>query len=77
LALQDLIASRATKVWKLMVFDEIVDALDATGIQNLIDMLKSIASDTAIYIISHSSDLKQFFDDCMLVVKENGVSRLE
>jgi DNA repair exonuclease SbcCD ATPase subunit len=76
LALQDLIASRATKPWKLMIFDEIVDALDQTGIQNLLDMLKSIAEDTAIFIISHSSDLKQYFDETILVIKEGGVSRL-
>lgn len=77
LALQDLIASRATKPWKLMIFDEIVDALDQTGIQNLLDMLKSIASDVSIYIISHSSYLKQYFDETMLITKEGGVSRLD
>lgn len=76
LALQDLIASRASKPWKLMIFDEIVDALDQTGIQNLLDMLKALAEDTAIYIISHSSDLKQYFDETILVTKEGGVSRL-
>lgn len=76
LALQDLIASRASKPWKLMIFDEIVDALDQTGIQNLLDMLKSIGEETAIYIISHSSDLKQYFDETILVTKEGGVSRL-
>lgn len=76
LALQDLIASRATKPWKLMIFDEVMDALDQTGIQNLLDMLKALAGDTAIYIISHSSDLKQYFDETILVTKEGGVSRL-
>jgi DNA repair exonuclease SbcCD ATPase subunit len=76
LALQDLIASRATKPWKLMIFDEVMDSLDDTGIQNLIDMLRAIASDSAVFIISHSSSLRQHFDEVLTVVKENGVSRV-
>ena len=76
LALQDLIASRATKVWKLMIFDEVMDSLDETGVQNLLDMLRSIASDSAIFIISHSNSIRQYFDEVITLVKENGISRL-
>lgn len=76
LALQDLIGTRSTKIWNLAIYDEIADALDATGIQNLIDLFRSIASEKSVYIISHSTDMKQYFDECLLFIKEGGVSRL-
>jgi DNA repair exonuclease SbcCD ATPase subunit len=76
LALQDLIATRATKTWNLMIFDEIMDALDTTGIQNLIELFRAIAKDKSTYIISHSTDLKQYFDSAIVIVKKDGVSSL-
>lgn len=76
LALQDLISTRSTKVWNLMIMDEIMDSLDTTGIQNLIDLFKSTIGQKAVYLISHNSDIKQYFDESLVFIKENGVSRL-
>ncbi len=75
LALQDLIASRASKVWNTIIFDEVMDTLDKTGIQNVIELLRTYQNKN-IFLISHSEDLKQYFDTAIIVQKENGVSKL-
>jgi DNA repair exonuclease SbcCD ATPase subunit len=73
LALQDLISTRATKVWNTLIFDEVMDALDKTGTEHVIDLFRTF-SGKSIYIISHSSDLKQHFDTAITITKEKGVS---
>jgi len=75
LALQDLIQSRASKVWSTVIFDEVFDTLDTTGIQLVIELFRSF-TDKSIYIISHNSELKQYFDTCITVVKENAISSI-
>ena len=75
LALQDLIATRASKVWNTVVFDEIFDALDRTGIEHVIDLFRSF-TDKSIFIISHSEDIKKYFDTAVIVEKKDGVSSL-
>lgn len=76
LALQDLIGTRSTKTWNLMIMDEIMDSLDTTGIQNLIDLFRNNLGSKSIYLISHNSDIKQYFDESLLFIKEGGISRL-
>ena len=75
LALQDLIATRASKVWNTVIFDEIFDALDRTGIEHVIDLFRSF-TDKSIFIISHSEDIKKYFDTAVIVEKKNGVSSM-
>lgn len=74
LALQDLIASRGMKNWSTLIYDELFDTLDNTGISNIIDLFKTVASDKNIFIISHNSDLKSLFDSGIVVKKQGGVS---
>ena len=75
LALQDLIATRATKKWNTVIFDEVMDALDKTGTEYLIDLFRTF-SGKSIYIISHSSDLKSHFDTSIIIKKEKGISNI-
>jgi hypothetical protein len=76
LALQDLISTRASKTWSIIVFDEIFDCLDKTGIEHVIDMFRTFKG-KSIYIISHSEDIKKHFDTSITIVKKDGISYVE
>ncbi len=77
LALQDLVASRSTKRINIAIFDEIFDALDSTGIENVVDLLKDLSQEkSTIIVISHNEHLKSYFDNIITVVKKNGFSTL-
>jgi DNA repair exonuclease SbcCD ATPase subunit len=74
LALQDLVASRATKPMSLWVGDEIDDALDGAGLERLMTVLEQKAREKGtVLIISHES-LADWVDQICTVTKEGGVS---
>lgn len=74
LALQDLVASRATKPIDLMMFDEIDNALDEAGLERLMIVLekKSRGRGTTL-VISHNS-LSDWIDNIAMVTKIGGTS---
>jgi DNA repair exonuclease SbcCD ATPase subunit len=60
-----------------LMADEIVDSLDAVGIDLFFNLLNSDElKDTQKLIISHDSSLKNYFDDVITVVKENEITRI-
>ncbi|MEZ2310841.1 AAA family ATPase [Paraburkholderia sp. RCC_158] len=74
LALQDLVASRATKPIGLWLGDEIDDALDEAGLERLMTVLETKAREKGtVLIISHES-LSDWCDQIATVTKEGGVS---
>lgn len=77
MALQDLVATRATKPIDLLVADEIDDALDAAGLERLMGVLEQKARERGtVLIISHNS-LRDWIRNVMLVTKENGASTIQ
>lgn len=77
LALQDLVATRASKSLDLWVGDEIDAALDASGLERLMSLLNDKASERdTVLVISHS-DLRDWFSRSITVVREGDVSRIE
>ncbi len=69
LALQDLVASRASKPIPLFVGDEIDNALDPAGVERLTMILQEKARERGtVFIISHS-DLKDWVPQVMKVTK--------
>lgn len=77
LALQDLIARRATKPIDLFIADEIDDALDVAGQERLIELLEERALERGtVFIISHA-ELKDQISNVMRVVKRQGVASVE
>lgn len=78
LALQDLVASRATKPIELFIGDEIDDALDPAGVERLTGILQEKARERGtVFIISHS-DLKDWVPQVMKVTKTaRGQSTIE
>lgn len=74
LALQDLVSQRATKPIDLFIGDEIDDALDMSGQERLIALLKKKASEKgSVFVISHN-ELKWYANKKLTVVKEGGKS---
>lgn len=74
LALQDLVASRATKNLEIMILDEIDDALDPAGLERLMGILEAKAQERgSILLISHN-DLGSYVRNEWQVVKVNNRS---
>lgn len=77
LALQDLVATRATKPIDLWIGDEIDEALDPAGLERLMGVLESKARERGtVLIISHNS-LQDWCDNVVTVTKKGGVSTVE
>jgi DNA repair exonuclease SbcCD ATPase subunit len=62
-----------------IIFDEILDSsADANGIENLLDIFKSMKSDgTKIFVISHSSHWTENFDEIWTIEKTGGFSTIK
>jgi DNA repair exonuclease SbcCD ATPase subunit len=77
LALQDLVASRASKPIDLWCGDEVDDALDPAGLERLMTILERKARERGTVVIISHADLKDWVDDVTVVTKENGVSTVQ
>ncbi|KLV10227.1 exonuclease [Photobacterium ganghwense] len=77
LALQDLVASRATKNIELFVGDEIDDALDESGLERLMGILEEKAIERGTVMVISHNDLKSWIRQTITVVKKDGQSRME
>lgn len=76
LALQDMVASRATKPINLFMADEIDDAMDQAGLERLMGVLERKAKERGtVLIISHNS-LADWCDQVITVTKSGGVSTI-
>jgi DNA repair exonuclease SbcCD ATPase subunit len=76
LALQDLVASRASNPIDIYFGDEIDDALDSHGLERLMGILERKAREKGtVLIISHNS-LTDWCDQVVRVVKKGGVSTI-
>ena len=77
LALQELVASRATKPIELFVADEVDHALDDAGVERLISVLNEKAySCKTLLVISHNP-LRNWIDNVIQVVKKDGYSTIQ
>ena len=78
LALQDLVMSRSESSTNFALYDEVFDALDSVGAENVIQLLKErLKTVGTILVISHNEHLKPLFDKSIYVTKQkNGISTL-
>jgi DNA repair exonuclease SbcCD ATPase subunit len=77
LALQDLVASRATKPIDLWIGDEVDDALDPAGLERLMGILEQKARERgSVLVISHN-ELSDWADSICTVTKRGGISKAE
>lgn len=78
LALQDLIASRANKKLNIMFMDEVLDTLDRQGTDSVIELLMEISKEkSSVFVISHNDDIQSYFQNFLLVTKQDGCSTIE
>ncbi|MBA7689511.1 hypothetical protein ES703_98019 [subsurface metagenome] len=78
LALQGLVANFGPHDLNILFFDEIFDALDKTGSEKVTDLLiEESRGKDSVFVITHSEDLRNYFDSIITVVKKDGVSRIE
>jgi DNA repair exonuclease SbcCD ATPase subunit len=77
LALQDLVATRATKPIDLWIGDEIDDALDTAGLERLMTILERRARDRGTVLVISHNDLKDWCDQVAIVKKSGGYSKVE
>lgn len=70
LALQDLVASRATKNLGLWIGDEIDGALDRAGLERLMVILERKARERGTVIVVSHHDLKDWCDNVCIVTKQ-------
>lgn len=77
LALQDLVASRATQPIDLWVGDEVDDALDPAGLERLMVIMERRARDRGTVILISHNDLSDWCDLTTTVRKKGGYSTVE
>lgn len=74
LALQDLVATRATKPLSLFIGDEIDDALDPAGLERLMGIFERKARDKGTVLVISHNDLADWCDRVATVTKSGGYS---
>lgn len=60
--------------FKTLLLDEPFDGLDSQGRVIALETLASLFSDRKILIIEHSSELNTYYNNCINVIKKEGVS---
>lgn len=76
LALQDLVATRATKPIDLWIGDEIDHALDSAGLERLMGILEAKARERGTVLVISHNELTDWSDNVMTVTKSGGYSKL-
>ncbi len=77
LALQDLVASRASKPLSLFIGDELDDALDMAGLERLMMLLEEKAREKGTVLIISHNEISDWCREQAVIIKENGFSRIE
>lgn len=77
LALQDLVASRASKPIELWVGDEIDDALDTAGLERLMTLLETKAREKGTVLIVSHNDLADWCRDIVTVRMKGKLATVE
>lgn len=77
MALQDLVASRATKPIEFQLYDEIDDALDVSGLERLMTILDKRGREKGTVIVISHNDLGAWIDQSITVINSGGISTIE
>jgi DNA repair exonuclease SbcCD ATPase subunit len=77
MALQDLVASRASKPIKLFIADEIDTALDEAGQERLMSILEAKSRDKGTVLVISHNDLRDFIRNSVTITKSKGRAVLE
>lgn len=76
MALQDMVAGRATKPINILMCDEIDDAVDEAGLERLMTVLEKKARERGTVLIISHNGLADWCDQIITVTKKDGLSTL-
>lgn len=78
LTLQDLVMAKSELSVNVLFYDELFEALDGIGSENVVELLKDrLDSVDSIFVITHNESLAPLFDDKITVVKDKeGISTI-
>lgn len=62
---------------KLLLLDEVDQALDEQSVEYFYDIIKTLSKDMTILVITHNKELRNNFKSFILVSKNNGISHAE
>jgi len=78
LALKSIVRLKATHPINLMIFDEVFTELSSQWIDKVVRLLQEeIKNNSSIFVISHQSEVTDYFDKTVTVVKEDGFSTIQ
>ena len=61
----------------ILVFDELIEAVDASGAETIVEALREIGKTKTVIVVSHNDSVKSLFDNRIHCVKENGLTEIE
>lgn len=79
LAIQDLVMSKSESATNFVVYDEVFDALDSVGSENVVTLLRErLNTVNSIFVITHSEHLGSLFEKVITVTKnKDGISTVK
>jgi DNA repair exonuclease SbcCD ATPase subunit len=75
-ALSHLLGDKNRITSNIIILDEVLDGIDMEGKRVCIDLIKNLNKES-IFLISHELIFEDVFDKKWIVIKENGISKLE
>jgi DNA repair exonuclease SbcCD ATPase subunit len=75
-ALQDLVASRATKPIGFQFLDEIDTALDSAGVERLMGILEERGREKGTILVVSHNDLKSYITNSITVTNKGGIAKV-
>ena len=76
LALREVVARRSTAAFDQLFCDELFDGVDGAGIECVVEILRELAVDRPVVLVTHDSRLKSIGDRTVTVTHEGGVASL-
>jgi len=76
LAIRDVAVKKMGLTFEQLFYDEIFDGMDASGSARIMDLLRKRYRDTNIFMVTHDSELKSHGDNQLIMIKEDGISRI-
>jgi DNA repair exonuclease SbcCD ATPase subunit len=77
MALSEIMTEYHGEKFNVVVFDEQDNYLDRQGRESYLTLLRELAKERSVYVVSHDAEFKSKFDNTWNIVKERGVSRLQ
>lgn len=77
LAFRELVATRQSRAFEQLFADEIFDGLDRTGAESICELLREIAADCPVALVTHDSRIKPIAERLVVVHHAKGRAVLE